>query len=159
VTVRWGALLLTLVACVLVPALTLMWWTPRSGADARTFDDFITDIRAMNEYNARFVEGIVIFLAVALVGGENFIQGPGLILLLLGFGSGAVAMLFVPLPKPAEERKENEGPRRASGEQDERPVTYARRYWLLKIALSQATVIFTLSAVLTMTVNAMSRFR
>jgi hypothetical protein len=129
-----------------------MWWAPKSGADKRTFDDLIADIRAMNEYNARFLEGIVIFLAVALVGGGDLTRDIGLTLLLLGFGSGAVAMFFLPLPKPEGQQGGDESGR----VRQEREMTYARKYWLLKIVLSQATVVFTLSGILTIMIDAMS---
>ena len=147
------ALLLSFAACVLVSALTLMWWGPKSGGDRRKFDDLINDIRAMNEYNARFLEGIVIFLAVGLVGGEDLIDATGLILLLSGFSSGAVAMFFLPLPKPAEQEQQTA----AARERQAREMAYAKKYWLFEIILSQATVVFTLSGVLTVMVNVVSK--
>lgn len=142
----------SLAACVISWVLTVKWWTPRSGADRRRFNDFIADIRAMNEYNGRFVEGIVIFLAVALVGGETLIHEVGLVLLLLGFASGVTAMFFLPLPKPDPDREQTApvGP-------SSREERYARKYWLIKVLFSQATAILTFSGVLAIMVEAIPR--
>ena len=149
-------LVVGLAVWALVSGLTWGWWFPsRLKIDERSWDVYIADIRAMNDYNAHFLEGIVIFLAVAVVGSEVFVYEVGLTVLLAAFVLASLAMFFFPLPRVAEKEADTDGgakPER-DREGETRRLMYVRRKWIFTIVLSQGTVILTSTGVLAIIVN------
>jgi hypothetical protein len=145
-------LFLGLAVWTLTSGFTWRWWVPRRlKVDERTWDVYINDIRAMNEYNAHFMEGIVIFLAVAVVGSEIVVYEIGLVVLLVAFMQAALAMFFLPLPR-VQERDPSEAANDAQAQYG-RAMSYVKRKWVYTIILSQGTVIFTSTGVLGIIVN------
>jgi hypothetical protein len=96
-----------------------------SAEDTRSYDDLFDDVRAMNQNNSYFVAAIVILLGLAVEG--RLLSDDALILLLMGFLAGSVAIFFYPVRK---------------ADPKEMP-SQARALWLFKIVATQWTVIFT----------------
>lgn len=124
---RNSLLLVGIVMFLLIAAVTMAWWVRNRDRDERTWDDYIHDIRAMNEYNAQFVAAIVIFLGFALLDTRVAVPDSSLRMLLIAFTSGAIAMFFFPIRRPLEGGS---------------PGLSLKGHWLLKVLASQATVVF-----------------
>jgi hypothetical protein len=96
--------------------------------DHRVHRDYINDVRAMNRYNSYFVGAIVIFFGLFFNRTAAALPNTGVVLLLLGFLSGALSLFFFPFKMPPE---------------TEASVGHIRGYWIFKVVASQCTVIFT----------------
>jgi hypothetical protein len=100
-------------------------------SDARTYEDFFRDVRAMNEYNSYYVAAIVIFLGFALDG--KILSEQALLLLLAGFLAGSVSIFFYPIRKP----KKSE------------PTSRVKAFWLFKVLATQWTIVLTVFGITT----------
>jgi hypothetical protein len=116
---------------MVVAALTVARVLRGFRSDTRSFDDYVGDIRAMNQYNSYYVAALVIFLGFAIEG--ELVSDSALILLLMAFLAGSLSIFFFPLRRP----------------QPGAAKTRVREYWLFKVIATQWTVILTVFGIAT----------
>ncbi len=110
---------------------TITWIFTAGRHDDRTWDDFIKDIRAMNQYNSYILAAIVIFLGFTERPTGSRVPSAAVAMLLSAFTFGALSMFFFPIRK------------RSCGEGTPlRPALPVRIYWVVDVLASQATVVF-----------------
>jgi hypothetical protein len=116
--------------------LSFVWSLLRAqqiGTDARSYEDCVQDLRAMNTYNSYFISAIIVFLGVALDKGLEKLPKPVLMMLLAAFCFATFSMFFFPVQKP------------------QAPTTVSsaiRMRWLLALIPTQWTVIMVTCAVI-----------
>lgn len=99
VTLNSTMLTVALGLCVL----SFLWrllWLRQVGRDARSYDDCIQDLRAMNTYNSYFISAIIVFLGLALDKGLEKLPQSALLMFLAAFCFAALSMFFFPVRKP-----------------------------------------------------------
>ena len=100
-----------------------------TSGDNRTFDDRITDIRAMNVYNSYMLAGLMVFLGLS-ANGDAAPPKLAVYLLLVALCAAGLGILFLPL-------KNDKGV-------DDRP---SRRLWMKTLLCTQIAVIGTVAGI------------
>ena len=93
---------IAIIGCLLSSTLTLRWKSRKIKEDGKEFDDYINDIRAMNNYNSYFLSAIMIFFGFIMEKDINIVLKSSLIMILVSFVFAAVSLFFFPVIKKEE---------------------------------------------------------
>jgi hypothetical protein len=124
-------LVLAVTVAIAVAAVTVARVLRGFRSDTRSYDDYVGDIRAMNEYNSYYVAAIVIFLGFAIEG--DVVSDRALIVLVMAFLAGSLSIFFFPIQRT----------------QPGASTARVRGYWLFKVIATQWTVILTVFGIAT----------
>jgi hypothetical protein len=125
--------LLALLLCAVSFAHTWKRWQATIKNDARTRQDCIDDMRAMNTYNSYVLSAIIVFLGLAFRSAAQPLPQPVVILAALALVTASFSLYFNPLARY----------------RDERNVAAVKQHWLWKLINTQWTLILAILAIVT----------